>query len=52
MNNEDNNVTGGCLCGQIKYKFEKNAVITTSHCYCTDCQKSTEIGRASCRERV
>ena len=38
MHDENNTVTGGCLCGQLKYQFEKNAVITTSHCYCTDCQ--------------
>jgi len=47
MHDANNTVTGGCLCGQLKYQFEKNAVITTNHCYCTDCQKSTGSEKAT-----
>ena len=40
MNNETTKVTGGCLCGRIRYEAEvfiKNGYI----CHCTICQKST-----------
>ena len=40
MKNETVEVTGGCLCGRIRYEAEvflKNGYI----CHCTMCQKST-----------
>lgn len=40
MNNEITKVTGGCLCGRIRYEAEvflRNGYI----CHCTICQKST-----------
>lgn len=40
-------VTGGCLCGKIKYTFDKTSVISAHHCHCTDCQKSTGCGKAT-----
>lgn len=39
--------TGGCLCGQVKYAFDSDAVISGHHCHCTDCQKSTGSGKAT-----
>lgn len=40
MNNDATKVTGGCLCGRIRYEAEvflKNGYL----CHCTTCQKST-----------
>ena len=40
MKNETEKVTGGCLCGRVRYEAEvflKNGYI----CHCTICQKST-----------
>jgi hypothetical protein len=39
--------TGGCLCGDIRYKFNKSDSLTTHHCHCKDCQKSTGSGKAT-----
>ena len=41
------NREGGCLCGEISYSFNSNAVISASHCHCTDCRKSTGSGKAT-----
>ena len=32
---------GGCLCGQYSYAFPREAVVSSHHCHCTDCQKMT-----------
>tara|TARA_Y100000590_G_scaffold128333_1_gene146716 strand:+ start:2435 stop:2854 length:420 start_codon:yes stop_codon:yes gene_type:complete len=45
MSNEKK--TGGCLCRKITYSFNESAVISASHCHCTDCQKSTGSGKAT-----
>ncbi len=37
---------GGCLCGQIRYRFAA-APVATVHCHCTDCQKATGSGFAT-----
>ncbi|HIG01254.1 MAG TPA: aldehyde-activating protein [Myxococcales bacterium] len=39
--------TGGCLCGQVRYEFQRGSVLAAHHCHCTDCQKSTGCGRAT-----
>lgn len=39
--------SGGCLCGQIRYQFDRDKVISAGHCHCTDCQKSTGSGKAT-----
>lgn len=39
--------TGGCLCGDIRYKFDRDLVLSGHHCHCTDCQKSTGSGKAT-----
>ncbi|MBL6689146.1 MAG: GFA family protein [Pseudomonadales bacterium] len=39
--------TGGCLCGAIRYKFDRDRVISSGHCHCTDCQKATGSGKAT-----
>ena len=39
--------TGGCLCGSIRYKFEREDVVSSLHCHCTDCQKATGSGKAT-----
>jgi len=40
-------ITGGCLCGKIRYSFDKSSVISAHHCHCIDCQKSTGCGKAT-----
>ena len=39
--------SGGCLCGAIKYEFDKSNLISTHHCHCIDCQKSTGSGKST-----
>ena len=39
--------TGGCLCGAIRYEFDRDKVISSGHCHCTDCQKATGSGKAT-----
>ncbi len=43
----DANAQGGCLCGRIRYKFNKQFVLSVAHCHCTDCQKATGSGKAT-----
>ncbi|MDE0885697.1 MAG: GFA family protein [Myxococcota bacterium] len=31
----------GCLCGAIRFEVDPTAVVSTNHCHCSDCQKST-----------
>lgn len=38
---------GGCLCGDYQYSFPREAVISTFHCHCKDCQKATGSGKAT-----
>ena len=38
---------GGCLCGEIRYQFPRDAMISAHHCHCVDCQKSTGSGKAT-----
>jgi len=40
-------VTGGCLCGDVTYTFDRDKVISGHHCHCTDCQRSTGSGKAT-----
>lgn len=39
--------SGGCLCGNFKYRFDRDQVMNAHHCHCTDCQKSTGSGKAT-----
>ena len=39
--------SGGCLCGAVKYEFDKPHLISAHHCHCIDCQKSTGSGKAT-----
>lgn len=39
--------TGGCLCGHIRYEFNRNDVVSAGHCHCKDCQKITGSGKAT-----
>jgi len=39
--------TGSCLCGKIKYRFNRKDVISAGHCHCKDCQKITGSGKAT-----
>ena len=39
--------TGGCLCGDFSYAFPREAAISTIHCHCQDCRKSTGSGKAT-----
>lgn len=47
MDAEASWATGGCLCGDIRYRFPREAVLTAAHCHCTDCQKATGSGKAT-----
>ena len=38
---------GGCLCSNVNYEFNKSSALTTHHCHCKDCQKSTGSGKAT-----
>lgn len=40
-------VTGSCLCGNFKYQFDRDQVISAHHCHCKDCQKMTGSGKAT-----
>ncbi len=35
---------GGCLCGAARYTLDRAAIVTTNHCHCRDCQRSTGGG--------
>ena len=39
--------TGGCLCGKIRYKFDRDKIVSAGHCHCVDCQKITGSGKAT-----
>lgn len=39
--------TGQCLCGSYRYSFERDQVISASHCHCKDCQRMTGCGKAT-----
>ena len=43
----DGIVRGGCLCGRIRYEFDRNHVLSAGHCHCRDCQKATGSGKAT-----
>jgi hypothetical protein len=36
-------ITGGCLCGALRYEAQGNPLYM-GHCYCTDCQKASGSG--------
>ncbi len=36
---------GGCLCGSVKYKVERES--GGGHCHCIDCRKTSATGHAS-----
>jgi|TARA_B110000503_G_C6912008_1_gene315058 hypothetical protein len=38
---------GSCLCGNVHYSFLQKNAISTHHCHCRDCQKSTGSGKAT-----
>ena len=43
----DESESGGCLCGAVKFEFDKPNLISAHHCHCIDCQKSTGSGKAT-----
>jgi len=43
----DESESGGCLCGAVKFGFEKPNLISAHHCHCIDCQKSTGSGKST-----
>ena len=34
-------VTGGCLCGAVRYEIDVDALEDVSYCHCTMCRRST-----------
>lgn len=39
-------LSGGCLCGAVRYEVEGEAVMA-GHCHCLDCQKASGAGHAT-----
>lgn len=39
-------ISGGCLCGKLRYKGEGEAIFS-GHCHCSDCRKYTGAGHLS-----
>ncbi len=39
--------TGQCLCGSYRYSFDREQVVSASHCHCKDCQRMTGCGKAT-----
>ena len=39
--------TGGCLCRKVRYKFDREKIVSAGHCHCKDCQKVTGSGKAT-----
>jgi hypothetical protein len=38
---------GECLCGDFRYHFSKTDALSSFHCHCKDCQRSTGSGKAT-----
>jgi hypothetical protein len=34
-------VTGSCLCGTVKFEFDKKDAVMAFNCYCVNCRKSS-----------
>ena len=41
-----NPITGGCLCGAVRYEVSE-AFAMTADCFCTDCRKSSGTGHGT-----
>ena len=44
--------TGGCLCRKVRYKFDREKIVSAGHCHCKDCQKVTGSGKATIGARM
>ena len=33
--------TGRCICGAVRFRFDRGAVRSSNHCHCRDCQRAT-----------
>lgn len=44
--NEVTPITGGCLCGAVRYRAEA-APLLTGHCYCVDCRRTSGTGHGT-----
>ena len=38
---------GTCLCGDFKYHFDREQVMSAHHCHCKDCRTITGSGKAT-----
>lgn len=41
MGESGEQVSGGCLCGAIRYALDPGGVVGQAHCHCRDCQRAT-----------
>lgn len=39
MSNED--LTGGCLCGEVRYAFDVSGIFDAGYCHCSMCRRAT-----------
>jgi hypothetical protein len=37
----ERNETGRCICGAVRFRFDRGAVLSSNHCHCRDCQRAT-----------
>lgn len=42
----DKVVTGGCLCGAVRYEI-RGAPVMSGHCHCVDCRKASAAGHGT-----
>ncbi|MBV8794858.1 MAG: aldehyde-activating protein, partial [Hyphomicrobiales bacterium] len=43
MSSEPKRITGGCLCGALRYEAVGEP-IGSGHCYCADCRRASGSG--------
>lgn len=49
MTDAGNRLTGGCLCGSVRFEVS-GPILSAGYCHCTHCQKRTGTGSsANCR---
>ena len=42
-------MTGGCLCGAIRYAMDGAPILVISHCHCSDCRHGMNVDVRCCK---